>query len=507
MKKLILSLISILLLSNVQWAQIQDSVKNSACLPCAELKKLKIPDVLIAQTELFNEPVQHCKVSGIIGSEINFEIALPENWNSKFFMSGNGGFAGSIQTNHAQITDGFATAGTDTGHQGHLLKADWALNDMMKQVNFGHLAVHRTAVTAKEIISQYYCSEIKYSYFLGCSRGGGQGMVEAQRYPDDFDGIIAGAPGIDFEAIAIENIQNANAVFPNPNNLKKPEITLENLNLLDSLIMIECDEIDGIKDGIINDPTECHFKLDNLPKCKNDNAESNCFTSAQLKALKIIYEGTKVGGRQISVGFPYGNESENWNWPTMITGPPTMPFLLDHPSVQFALGTEIFKYFIFNDSTWNYNSFDFVNLPANFEMVFENLNATSIDYDKFRRVGGKMIIYHGWADAGISPLETIRHYNEVAKLDPNVEDYLRLYMLPGVLHCQGGPGPNEADWLEIIQDWVENGNSPDKVVLSKTENEKITMQRPVYPFPSKATYKGTGDPNKEDNFIKSSPDK
>ncbi len=183
-----------LFVSFLAWGQGPDDTTKSPCLPCDGLEDLTVPDVIIAKNEKLEQPVPHCKIVGTIGKEISFEILLPEVWNARYVMGGNGGFAGSMQYNPGKLADGYATGGTDTGHQGSGIKADWALNNMERQVNFGHLAVHRTAVTSQEIIRQYYCSPPEFSYFVGCSRGGGQAMVEAQRYPEDFDGIVCGAP-------------------------------------------------------------------------------------------------------------------------------------------------------------------------------------------------------------------------------------------------------------------------------------------------------------------------
>ena len=214
--KVILSLGVALLLFNACLAQAVDDPKKNPCIPCEEIKNVRLPDVIISQTDRLQDPVPHCKISGIIGTEIKFELLLPNDWNSRFVMGGGGGFVGSIQNAAiSSLNEGYATVGTDTGHQGNGLKADWALNNMVRQVNFGHLAVHRTSVTSKEIIRQYYCSEASYNYFLGCSRGGGQAMMEAQRYPKDFDGIVAGAPAFNWPAFGAEFIENSQAVYPN----------------------------------------------------------------------------------------------------------------------------------------------------------------------------------------------------------------------------------------------------------------------------------------------------
>ena len=289
--KVLLLLTSALLLSVHVAAQTSDDSLKKHCLQCEDLKNIRLPDVTISLAEQIQEPTPHCKVSGIIGTEINFELLLPSNWNSRFVMGGGSGFAGSIfNMASSSINDGYATSGTDTGHKGHVLKADWALNNMERQVNFGHLAVHRTAVISKEIIRQYYCSEIAYSYFWGCSRGGGQGMMEAQRYPEDFDGIVAGAPGFNWIAFGAKDIQNSLAVYPNPENFEEPNITLANIELLSSLILEKCDPLDGLKDSILNDPRDCNFDFDQLPRCEDEIPSEDCFV--QIGKWKCSYDQT-----------------------------------------------------------------------------------------------------------------------------------------------------------------------------------------------------------------------
>ena len=228
----------LILIHSLLFGRMSDNPMQTPCLPCEELTNLELPDIAITQASLEEEPVAHCKVVGRIGSEINFELLLPQDWNGRFAMGGGGGFVGSIQNiANKSISKGYATAGTDTGHQGNGIRADWALNNMERQVNFGHLAVHRTAIVSKVIISQFYCAKPEYSYFVGCSRGGGQAMMEAQRYPDDFDGIVTGAPAFNWPAFGAEFIQNIKAIYPNPDRLNDPVITADNLKLLQSLIL------------------------------------------------------------------------------------------------------------------------------------------------------------------------------------------------------------------------------------------------------------------------------
>jgi feruloyl esterase len=448
---------------------------------------------------IVDEGTAHCKVLGTIGAEINFELLLPQSWNNRFVMGGGGGFSGSVQ-NSARwtVNDGYATSGTDTGHQGNTLKADWALNNMVRQVNFGQLAVHRTAVVSKAIISSYYCSDPIYSYFMGCSRGGGQAMMEAQRYPEDFDGIVSAAPAFNWPAIGAEFIQNTQAIYPDA-DVNNPVITKSNLALLENLILEQCDEIDGVNDRILNDPRDCKFDFSDLPLCKG-NVSTDCFTDEQIEAIKRVYNGIANDQGEIYPGFPLGCENDPGAWLPWITGPLEDIMPLGFPSLQYAFGTEMLKYLIFNDPDWDYTSYDYVNFLEDTRYASAYLDATSTDYGGLKNKGGRMILWHGWNDPALSALATINHYEMVEKQDPNTRDYLRLYLLPGVLHCGGGPGPAEVNWLELIRDWVENGNPPERVVVSKTEEGAEVMTIPVFSYPKKATYDGKGDPNKASSF-------
>ncbi|MCH7764563.1 MAG: tannase/feruloyl esterase family alpha/beta hydrolase [Candidatus Marinimicrobia bacterium] len=501
-KALLSSVVALLFLNAFSLAQISNNSDKNPCIPCEELKNIRLPDVIISQASQLEEPVTHCKISGTIGKEINFELLLPEVWNSRYLMGGNGGFAGGIAYFMVpnRVSEGYAVGGTDTGHKGSYIKADWALNNMERQVNFGHLAVHRTAVTSKEIIRQYYCSDSEYSYFIGCSRGGGQAMMEAQRYPNDFDGIVAGAPAFNWPAMGAEFIQNSQIIYPDPTKLDEPVISLANLELLQTIILDQCDAIDGIKDQILNDPRDCDFDVDLLPRCPENSVRDDCFTSAQIEAIKVVYAGVTDQQEEIYPGYPFGGENEPRGWLNEIIGPNQETMKFNYPSAHFAFGTEIFKYLVFQDPNWDYSSYDFSNFSKTTRYASSYLDATSTDYSAFKNRGGKMIIYHGWNDHVLSAFATIEHYTAAKKEDSEIGEYIRLFILPGVLHCWDGPGPSQTDWVELVRNWVEKGIAPERVILSKTEDEKVSMTRPVFPYPKKAIYDGKGDPNKESSF-------
>lgn len=500
MKKLTLN-ISFLLIMLSTIIQAQSTSAKEKCITCEKLTELKLPDVKITDAVTVSTGFSYCKVLGIIGKEINFEILLPDDWNGIFVMGGGGGFVGSIQNAaRSSVEKGFATSGTDTGHDGKKFPgAGWALNDMERQLNFGHLAVHRTVEVSKSIIANYYGEYPKYSYFMGCSRGGGQAMMEAQRYPEDFDGIVAAAPAFNWPAISAEFIQNIQAAFPE--KLTEPLLLPQHIKILQDAVLTQCDKIDGVRDSIINDPSDCNFNFETLPKCKGNLSGKDCFTANQINALKKIYDGIDLGNGISYPGFPFGGESEPGSWTSWITGNGPGAQNSGYPSSHAYFGIEVFKYLIIQDPDWDYRKYDFKGYEKEIMYASAYLDATSSDYTGFRNRNGKIIFWHGWNDPALSAFATIDHFKAVKEKDPRINDYMRLFLLPGVLHCGGGKGPSEADWLGIIRNWVENNVPPERIVVRKTIKGKEVMSRPVFPYPAEAVYDGKGDPYTESSYI------
>lgn len=469
------------------------------CRPCESLTGLHFPEVRIDSAALIRgksgDTSAICRIKGIIGREIGFELLLPGGWNERFVMGGGGGFVGYIMNRARNMAfDGYATVGTDTGHTG--TDASWALHDMERQLNFGHLAVHRTAVTAKAIITEYYKAPPRYSYFIGLSRGGGQAMMEAQRYPDDFDGIVAGAPAFNWVGMAAKFVRNQRALYGSFEN-KMPVVTADNLRLLQQKILERCDALDGVRDSILAHPPACDFQLDDLPRCHNDKPGPDCFTSLQIATLKTIYAPEVHEGEVLHGGFPFGGEDEKSGWRPSITGP--IEGSKPYPSWQGFYGMETFRYLVFHNPDWRYDTYDFGEVYSDTRYAASFLNATAPDYGAFKARGGKMIMYQGWIDPLISAADLVRHYEEAMRLDGNLNDHIRLFMLPGVTHT-GGNGPGKADWFSLIRDWVENGIAPERITLSKAENGRTVMTRPAFPYPRVPEYDGSGDPNLESSF-------
>jgi feruloyl esterase len=464
---------------------------------CARLATLKLPDTRIADATAIPSAttgavrVPHCRVSGVVGSEIRFTLLLPDEWNRKFFMGGGGGFVGTVQNSAAPtVNAGYASVGTDTGHSGAGTDASWAYRNLERQLNFGYLAVHRTAEAAKAIIAHYYGAPPTRSYFSGCSRGGGQAFMEAQRFPDDFDGIIAGAPAYDWTGVAAQMIRNAQAAFPDPKKLDAPVVTIDDLKLIESSVLDACDARDGVKDGIIDDPRQCAFDVDTLP-----------LAEAKRRALKVLYSAAAGRDGEIYPGQPFGGEAQTGGWAWWIVGGAPQPPGQKEPSLQFAFGNGIMKYLVFNDPEWDYSAYDLATWKKDTALAATFLNATSPDLSAFKARGGRLILWHGWADPALTPLASIRYHDRVHAHDPGAREYLRTFMMPGVLHCGGGPGPDAVDWPAAIADWVEHGKPPDRLVARKMVGGAVARSRPLCAYPQKAVYTGSGSTDDERNFV------
>jgi tannase/feruloyl esterase len=427
-----------------------------------------------------------------------------DNWNGKFMGVGNGGFAGSIQglTNEMPqaLRLGYATAGTDTGHQATGTDASWALDNPQRELDFGYRAVHLTADASKAIVAKYYGKDAERSYFVGCSRGGGQGMMESQRFPDDFDGIVSGAPAYQWPGIGAGFIQNEQKVYPDPAKLDSPVITNANRALLQKEILAACDRLDGVEDRVLNDPRQCKFDPATLKRCANDQPADDCVTGAQLAAIQEIYQGPQVNGKQVHPGFPFGGENDFGGWDMWITGRANA-LGPGNPNLHYAFGTNMYKYLVYDDANWDYSKYDFKNWEKDTRHAAEILNATDTDLGKFKQSSGKLLLWNGWSDPAITALGTIQYYDGVLSKDPRAPDYARLFLMPGVLHCAGGPGPDRVDWLAAISDWVEKGKAPDRLLASKADgNGKTIVTRPLCPYPQSAVYDGKGDPSKAESF-------
>ena len=466
---------------------------------CAALGSLLLPDVKITEAVAVpaaatgNVRAAHCRVNGIVGREIRFSLLLPETWNRKFVMGGGGGYVQGIDNQAiASINAGYATVGTDTGHQGSTTEAKWALNNIERQLNFGHLAVHRVAEVSKAIIRHHYGAPASRSYFNGCSNGGRQALMEAQRYPDDFDGIVSGAPAYDFTGLAAQFIKDIQAAFPSAESLTTPLLPADVLKNVETQVLAKCDSLDGVPDGLMEDPRRCTIDVNSFTG----------LTEQQKKALSVIYGEKTLADGPIYPAQPFGGEGEPaGGWPMWIASVnPMLMAGLKVPSLRFGFGTEFFKYFVYNDPSWNYLKYDFANYRNDSAQAGSMLNATDPNLSAFKARGGKLVLWHGWSDPALSALATTKYYEQVQALDKSAPDYARLFMMPGVLHCSGGPGPDRVDWNAVIDDWVEKGTAPDRILATKVAAGKVTRSRPLCAYPLRAVYKGSGSIDDAANF-------
>jgi feruloyl esterase len=474
----------------------------------------ELPDVRLTSVTHEAAPVPHCKVSGVIGTETNFELLLPDEWSGKFVMGGGGGFAGSV-VNAAQdffgaLQMGYATVGTDTGHQAHSLDASWALNHLERLVSFGHQAVHRTAVNSKALTEAFYGGEIARSYFAGCSRGGGQALMEAQRYPEDFDGIVAMSPAFNWtHELGARWTRIAQLMYPDPTRIEQPIIGPEALKLIGDAVMAQCDGLDGLSDGVLNDPRQCAFEVSSLSCGETKSGE--CLSPEQVEVAEAIYGDFEIGG-QIIPGAPFGAELPGTpiGWELWFTGGYEPGEDLDYhegadseqfqapavPNGTWAFSTGVLRYFVYNEPEWSYVGYDFSDFAQKAARVAPTLNADNPDLSAFRARGGKLIIDNGWMDGSMSAYGTLKYYETVLGHDPTARDDVRLFLRPGVTHCMLGPGPDGTDYLSAIDEWVESGEAPERLPASYRDpaGQPIGGGRILCAWPSVVTYKGRGDP-------------
>jgi hypothetical protein len=480
-----------------------------------------IPDVKILAAEAVPTPAEHCRVVGEIGTETGFELRLPDNWNGKFVMGGSGGFAGNF-ANAAHdfwnvVDNGWATVATDTGHKGHSVSASWALNNLERQVSFGRMAVHRTAVTAKAIIEGYYGTPSSRDLFFGCSRGGGQALMLAQRSPDLFDGIYAGAPAFSWtKEMAGRWTRNAQFMYPDPKQITTPVIDADALAVLGNAVMERCDALDGLRDGVLNDPRQCDFDVSALACGVNES--NQCLSKEQVTVAEAIYATLEFGGTQWP-GVPYGSElpGNPLGWERWITGgfvpneevdfhpsleddgfvPP------DIPNARWGFATELMKYFYYGDPDWMYEDYDFSDFAHHSARLASTLDADNPDLSKFRANGGKLIIDNGWMDGSLSAHGTIKYYESVLAFDETARDDVRLFVRPGVAHCQGGPGPDGTDYMAALETWLDTGVAPEQLdapFVTPVGREPTGRGRIICAHPRVVTYDGSGDPNEPSSF-------
>jgi feruloyl esterase len=450
-------------------------------------------------------------------SSIKIEVWMPANrqnsgsWNGKLQGQGNGGFAGEIGYRQLGIAvyQGYATVSTDTGHSAGGTDASWALGHPEKLTDFGYRGIHEMTRVAKVVVKAFYGKDPRHSYFGGCSNGGRQALMEAQRFPEDYDGILAGAPANFWTHLLTKALADAQATTLDAASYIPPS----KLPAIARAVTAACGGQDGVTDGVLDDPRQCHFDPGAM-LCKEGDSEK-CLTTAQVTALKKLYEGPNdAKGQKVFPGYLPGAEEGPGGWETWITGSAPGKSLL------FAFSGGYFSNMVYGKADWNYKDarVDQAAKAAD-EKTAQFLNATEPNLAVFKTRGGKLILYHGWNDPAISALNTINYFNEVINRmrGQETEAFVRLYMVPGMQHCAGGPGPDSFGQggvgakdaqhnVELaLEQWVEKGIAPNAIVATKYESgdpaKGVKMTRPLCPYPQIAKYKGKGDTNDAGNFV------
>jgi feruloyl esterase len=449
------------------------------------------------------EPVRltrpYCRVTGVVQPAIRFEVWLPlVGWNGRFEGLGLGAFSGAVPYAGmaAAVAQGYAVGGTDTGHQSGFMDAGWTMKDgqfdAAVAADWAHRGIHEMSVQSQAVLAAVYGEPARHRYFVGCSSGGHQALTEAQRYPDDYDGILAGAPANYWTHLMAGQLWYGLATRVDPaTNLEQPVDLLPRIH---AAVLAACDRLDGVADGVLENPLACHF-VPALLACKAGEAPGNCLTPAQVGALTKVY-GNAVGrdGRKLFPGLAPGSEQ---GWPAM-------------SRVQVGFAETYYRYFVFHDPQWQYATLDLDRDVARADASVGTFN-NSVDADltRFRRHGGKLLQYHGWSDPLISPYNSIDYYEAVLARSArssrvaalaDTQQFHRLFMVPGMGHCRGGEGTDNFDGLAALQSWVEQGRAPERIEATRQAEGKPLRSRPLCAYPKQAVYSGQGSSDESANF-------
>jgi feruloyl esterase len=438
--------------------------------------------------ENFRNLPAFCRVGAVLkpvaGSEIRIEVWLPAaGWNRKLQAIGNGGWAGSISYSGlaAPLLAGYAAATTDTGHSG--ADARFALDHPEQLIDFGYRAIHEMTLAAKSILAAYYADPPQSAYFNGCSTGGRQALTEAQRYPGDYDGIVAGAPANYTSHMTPQQMWIAQAVHQDETSYIPPD----KYPAIHQAALQQCDALDGVRDGVIEDPTRCHFDPAAL-LCKADDGHA-CLNAPQVEAAKKIYAGPRNPrtGTQVFPGLEPGSEA---GWAGLGGAQP------------FAYGADVLRYVVFGDPAWNYRTLDFDSGVALADRKAGGvMNATDPNLKPFFAHGGKLLMYHGWSDPLIAPGNSVNYYRSVLKaLGTRAAASVRLFMVPGMGHCRGGDGTDGFDMIPVLDDWIAKARPPEQIAASHKTSGAVVRTRPLCAWPKVAAYNGSGSTDDAANF-------
>jgi hypothetical protein len=486
-----------------------DIEPRKACEALGRFKVKDLAEIKAAVMPAADAVPAHCRVTGLLSPEIAFEVSLPAKWNGRFYMIGNGGHAGEGLDDAGRAAQrsgalqlGFAFAQTNTGHDSRKEPGGtFVMSNPQKAIDYAYRAVHLTAVTTKDITKDYYGKPVFRAYWNSCSNGGRQGLIEAQRFPEDFDGIVANAPWVDQTGFTIGAMWNQKALSEAP-------VTPAKLALLADKVMAKCDAIDGLKDGLIDDPRKCAFDpARDVPACAAGADGADCLTAAQAAAIAKVYSGPVSNGKPFFPGFMPGSEAvvqglfgggAGSNWLNVIVA--TQP---DGRPADFNLAENTMRYLVHKPPKpdYDYRTFDFDRDIQTVNEWSKLADAKNPDLAKFRKRGGKLVMTYGWSDTILQPMMGVNYYEQaIAKNGPDTPDFFRLFMVPGMAHCSGGIGPDRHDAVTAVINWVEKGQAPAEILASRVVNNQVVRTRPLCPYPRVARYSGKGSIDDAANF-------
>ncbi|MFF4250719.1 tannase/feruloyl esterase family alpha/beta hydrolase [Streptomyces sp. NPDC001663] len=485
-------------------------------MECADVAGLDLDGVTDASVTISSAKVvttdvsaPYCEVRGAIAPANTIVIRLPVNgWTQRYVQTGCGGLCGSANINYGQastcpvVEDGtVASATTDMGHQG-LNDGSWALNNPQAQIDFAYRSVHVTSQVAKAVIGRFYGMRPAYSYFTGCSDGGREALMEAQRYPDDFDGISAGAPA---NNMVVQNtFHHAWNVLTNKGADGDYILLADKLPVIHQAVLDACDALDGLKDGLLDDPRQCDFDPKTLV-CEASQASSTCLTEAQAGVVQRLHDGaTDAKGRKLEpeIAHEWGSELE---WTLFVPARQGQTVASENFVTSF---TRYLAHTNAPDPDFRLSDLEFT-VDSFWRTVQSSSYLAALDPDlsAFAKSGGKLLLWHGWNDQHISPQGTLAYYDALREAvgAKKADSFAKLYLFPGVAHCGGGEGPNTFDVLTPVMAWTETATRPGKIIASKITNDTVTRTRPVFPYPQVARYDGTGSVDDASNFVAHTP--
>lgn len=482
---------------------------HEACEALSKFHSADIAQITATAEAATDKAPAFCRVTGTLSPQIAFEVALPAEWNGRFYMIGNGGFAGDALDNPGRVAQrdealklGFAFAQTNTGHDSRKEPgATFVMNNPEKAIDYAYRAVHLTAMTAKNITKAYYGQRISHAYWDSCSNGGRQGLIEAERFPDDFDGVIANSPWVDQTGFTVGALWNEKA-------LSSVSLTPAKLAMVAEHVMAKCDAVDGLKDGLIDDPRKCDFQpARDVPACAAGTDESDCLTPQEAEAMEKVYSGPVSNGKPFFPGYMIGSEAVVTNlfgggsgsgWLNVIVSPAP-----GRKPADFNLGEGVIQYLAPKPPKpdYDYKTFDYDRDIHLLDAWSKLADAKNPDLAKFRKRGGKLLMTYGWADPILQPMAGVDYYEQVlAKNGRDTPEFVRLFMAPGMGHCGGGIGPDRHDGMTAMIDWVEKGKAPDTMIASRVVDGKVVRTRPLCVYPKVARYSGQGSIDDAANF-------